>query len=182
MKSRIRHSEVSRLLIRPCRSDESSEILTIINDGASAYRGIIPSDCWHEPYMDAVHLKKELAVGVVFWGAEEDGRLLGVMGLQDMKDVTLIRHAYVRTSHRNRGVGGRLLARLRTLTDRPVLMGTWKAAVWAVRFYEKNGFTMVSEEEKDRLLRKYWDIPDRQVETSCVLADERWRIREGPRT
>jgi GNAT superfamily N-acetyltransferase len=112
--------------------------------------------------------------GVVFWGYEEDGGLLGVMGIQDVKDVTLIRHAYVRTSYRNHGIGGKLISYLKTLTTRPCLVGTWTAAVWAIRFYERHGFRLVTREEKDRLLGKYWSISERQTETSVVLADEKW--------
>jgi N-acetylglutamate synthase-like GNAT family acetyltransferase len=124
--------------------------------------------------MPREELAAEIAAGVRFFGYEEEGELVGVMGVQDVKDVTLIRHAYVRTRNRNAGIGGKLLAELRQLTDRPVLMGTWAAAVWAIRFYEKHGFQLVTPEEKDRLLQLYWSIPARQVETSVVLADERW--------
>jgi len=124
--------------------------------------------------MPREELAGEVAAGVVFWGYEDDGELLAVMGIQGVGDVTLIRHAYVRTRCRRRGIGGRLLAHLRTLTDKPVLMGTWLAATWAVSFYEKHGFRLVTEDEKNRLLRKYWSIPERQVETSVVLADGVW--------
>jgi N-acetylglutamate synthase-like GNAT family acetyltransferase len=154
-------------------------MLAIINDAAQAYRGIIPADRWHEPYMPEGELREQIAAGVVFWGAEEDGRLVGVMGLQDVRDVTLIRHAYVATAARNRGIGGRLLDHLAAQTDRPILVGTWAAATWAIRFYEKRGFALVSAAEKDRLLSRYWSIPDRQVATSVVLADARWHAREG---
>lgn len=139
-----------------------------------AYRRVIPDDRWKEPYMTMEELEHEIAEGVVFWGYEEDGRLAGVMGIQDVRDVTLIRHAYVRTDRRRDGIGGKLLSHLRTLTQRPVLIGTWRDAVWAVRFYEKNGFRLVSEVEKNRLLGTYWSIPERQVETSVVLADKRF--------
>ena len=161
-------------MIRACRDDERAEILTVVNDAAEAYRNVIPPDRWREPYMPKEELDAEISDGVVFWGYEEEGRLLGVMGIQDKGDVTLVRHAYVRTKHRNRGVGGLLLERLEVLTQKPVLMGTWKAAEWAVRFYEKHGYRLVTEEEKEVLLRRYWRIPERQVETSCVLADVRW--------
>lgn len=116
-------------------------------------------------------LLHEIEEGVEFWGYEEDGQLQGVMGLQLVDDVTLIRHAYVRTVKRNSGIGGKLLSHLKTLTNRPILIGTWAAADWAIRFYEKYGFKVVSSEEKNILLRKYWNIPDRQVETSVVLAE-----------
>ncbi len=149
----------------------------IINDAARAYSGVIPPDRWHEPYMSREYLRHELDAGVVFWGYEEQGRLIGVMGIQDVQDVTLIRHAYVRTAQRNKGVGGKLINHLKAMITRPTLVGTWAAATWAVRFYERYGFKLVTWEEKERLLRKYWSIPERQTETSVVLADERWRER-----
>ena len=161
-------------MIRLCRDDEFDTIWAIINDAASAYQGVIPADRWHDPYMSREELRRQMDEGVVFWGYEDDGELAGVMGIQPVQDVTLIRHAYVRTARRNGGIGGKLLAHLRTLTHRPVLIGTWAAATWAVAFYEKHGFRKVTPQEKDRLLRKYWRIPDRQVETSVVLADQEW--------
>jgi len=161
-------------MIRPCNDADFDAILAIINDAAQAYCGVIPADRWHEPYMSDDELRREIQSGVRFWGWEEGGRLVGVMGIQDVQDVTLIRHAYVRTSSRNGGIGGKLLAELRKLTTRPVLIGTWAAATWAVRFYEKHGFRLVTPEEKNRLLKKYWSIPARQVETSVVLAEEEW--------
>jgi GNAT superfamily N-acetyltransferase len=124
--------------------------------------------------MSKDELRHEINEGVVFWGYEENDELLGVIGIQDVQDVTLMRHAYVRTERRNQGIGGKLLSALRKHTTCPVLIGTWAAAVWAVRFYENHGFRMVTQEEKERLLRKYWSIPERQVETSVVLADRRW--------
>jgi N-acetylglutamate synthase-like GNAT family acetyltransferase len=147
----------------------------IINDGAQAYRGIIPEDRWTEPYMSREKLQDEIDDGVVFWGYEDTGNLLGVMGLQQVRDVTLIRHAYVRSSSQKQGIGTHLLSHLRLLTKRPVLIGTWADAVWAIRFYKRHGFQMVSNEEKDRLLKRYWNIPDRQIETSVVLADAKWQ-------
>ena len=147
---------------------------TIINDAAMAYKGVIPADRYHEPYMSREYLRHEMDAGVVFWGYEEDGELLGVMGIQDVLDVTLIRHAYVRTVNRYEGIGGKLIAHLKTLIARATLVGTWEAAGWAIRFYEKHGFRLVTWEEKERLLRKYWNIPERQTETSVVLGDERW--------
>ncbi|MEJ5311654.1 MAG: GNAT family N-acetyltransferase [Anaerolineae bacterium] len=144
----------------------------IINDAAQAYRGVIPADRWHEPYMSREELRHEIEAGVRFWGYEEDGVLVGVMGIQDVQDVTLIRHAYVYIARRGQGIGSKLLTHLRTLTERPILIGTWAAATWAIRFYEKHGFRQVSWEEKERLLRTYWYIPERQVETSVVLAQE----------
>ncbi len=161
-------------MIRLCVPDDFDAILDIINDASQAYRGVIPEDRFPDPYMPAHELKHEMECGVSFWGAEEGGRLVGVMGIQPVEDVTLIRHAYVRTQRRGQGIGTTLLAHLRQQTDTPVLMGTWVDAHWAIRFYQKHGFRLVTPQEKDRLLRKYWDIPERQVETSVVLADERW--------
>ena len=148
-------------------------MLEIINDGASAYKGAIPPDRWHEPYMSADELRNEIAAGVRFSGAETGGGLVGVMGSQPVQDVVLIRHAYVRTDRQRRGAGSELLRHLLATATRPVLIGTWAAARWAVRFYEKHGFTLIEGEEKDRLLRAYWNIPARQVETSVVMADRR---------
>ena len=161
--------------IRRCAAADSPAILAIVNDAAQAYRGHIPADRWHEPYMPADELERELAAGVEFWGYEEAGRLAGVMGLQDVRDVALVRHAYVATLVRGRGIGGRLLAHLVRRATRPLLVGTWAAATWAIRFYERHGFERVSRAEKERLLRAYWAIPERQIETSVVLVDARWR-------
>ncbi|HEX7812423.1 MAG TPA: GNAT family N-acetyltransferase [Burkholderiales bacterium] len=158
-------------MIRSCSDADFDAIHEIINDAAAAYRGVIPADRWHEPYMGREALAAEMAAGVRFWGWEEAGRLVGVMGIQDVRDVTLIRHAYVRTAQRGGGIGGKLLAHLRSLTERPLLIGTWAAARWAIGFYEKHGFRVVGEAEKTALLKKYWSIPDRQVETSVVLVE-----------
>ena len=162
-------------MIRRCDDRDFEVIWAIINDGAQKYKGIIPADRWTEPYMAREKLRHEMDDGVVFWGYEDGGALAGVMGLQQVQDVTLIRHAYVRGGSQKRGVGGHLLAHLRGMASRPVLIGTWADAVWAIRFYEKNGFQMVGTREKDRLLKKYWTIPERQIETSVVLADATWR-------
>ncbi len=162
-------------MIRRCDDRDFESVWVIINDGALAYRGTIPEDRWTEPYMSREKLQHEIDDGVVFWGYEDAGNLQGVMGLQQVRDVTLIRHAYVRTSSQKRGVGAQLLSHLRLLTERPVLIGTWADAVWAIRFYERHGFQMVSITEKDRLLKQYWSIPERQIETSVVLADATWR-------
>jgi GNAT superfamily N-acetyltransferase len=161
-------------MIRLCTTTEFETVYEIINDAAQAYQGVIPPDCWHDPYMSRAELQQELESGVVFWGFGVGGELIGVMGIQQVQDVTLIRHAYVRTINRNQGIGGQLLAHLRTLSDRPILIGTWAAAEWAICFYEKHGFRLVSPEEKDRLLKKYWTISDRQIETSVVLAEQNW--------
>jgi len=156
-------------MIRPCTDSDVENIFDIVNDAALAYRGVIPADRWHEPYMPLDELKEEMAQGVRFWGFEEGNQLAGVMGMQPVKDVTLIRHAYVRTKMRNRGIGGKLLAHLLRQSNGRILVGTWKAAGWAVRFYEQRGFQLVGEDEKNRLLKTYWNIPGRQIETSVVL-------------
>jgi len=160
------------------RVHEPAAICEVINEAAEAYRGVIPADCWHEPYMAEDALAREIGNGVRFWGWERDGVLAGIMGIQDVKDVTLIRHAYVRTVQRNHGIGGLLLGHLRTMTDRPLLIGTWAAADWAIRFYVKNGFRVVGDQEKEQLLKRYWSIPDRQVETSVVLKESTSRERQ----
>lgn len=160
--------------IRPCSTDDLPAIFAIINDAARAYRDVIPADRWHEPYMSDADLRAEIAGGVVFWGCESEGALVGVMGIQDRGEVTLVRHAYVRTANRRQGIGQKLLAHLEALTTKPVLIGTWTAATWAIRFYEKNGYRLLSRPEIERLLRKYWSIPERQIETSVVLANARW--------
>ncbi len=161
-------------MILQCIDSDFERIFEIINDAAQAYKGIIPADRWKDPYMSKEHLQQEIKAGVVFWGLQEDGELIGVMGIQEVKDVTLIRHAYVRTVRRNQGVGGKLISFLKTLTTRPILVGTWADASWAIRFYEGHGFKMVTQEEKNRLLKTYWSIPERQIETSVVLADRKW--------
>ena len=166
--------------IRRSRAPDFAAILAIINDGAEAYRGVIPADRWHEPYMPAEELTREIAAGIEFWVAEEDGALLGVMGIQDKGEVALIRHAYVPTKIQRKGVGSRLLKHLESLADKPFLIGTWAASSWAVAFYERNGFTVLPADEKDRLLRRFWSVPERQIETSVVLADARWRRRPRP--
>jgi GNAT superfamily N-acetyltransferase len=162
-------------MIRCCDNGDSERVWTIINDGAQAYKGMIPADQWAEPYMSLEEMQSEISDGVVFWGFEDGRELVGVMGIQKVQDVTLIRHAYVRSGWQKRGIGAQLLAHLRGLTHDPILIGTWADAVWAIRFYEKHGFRMVSFADKDRLLKKYWSIPERQRETSVVLADSKWR-------
>jgi GNAT superfamily N-acetyltransferase len=162
------------LLIRRCADADFEMIFEIINDAARAYKGIIPADRWHEPYMSRAGLAHEISAGVAFWGATLDGELAGVMGIQDKGDVCLIRHAYVRTARRQGGIGTALLRHLQALTTKPILIGTWADAAWAIRFYVKNGFRVLSKEETRRLLRTYWSIPERQVETSVVLADGSW--------
>jgi N-acetylglutamate synthase-like GNAT family acetyltransferase len=161
-------------MIRECTESDFNRIFEIINDAAQAYKGIIPKDRWHDPYMPFEELKKEIENGVVFWGLEQGGQLLGVMGIQDKGEVTLIRHAYVWTQAQKLGIGTKLLHYLESLTEKPILIGTWAAASWAISFYEKNGYALVSEEEKNCLLRKYWSIPERQAETSVVLVNQTW--------
>jgi len=158
-------------MIRPCNTSDFETMYSIINDAAEAYHGVIPEDCWHVPYMSKDELSHEIDQGVVFWGYEEEGQLIGIMGIQDVKDVTLIRHAYVRTAKRNQGIGGKLLSELCRKLTRPTLVGTWADAVWAIRFYEKHGFRLVTPQEKTELLKTYWSIPDRQIDTSVVLAE-----------
>ena len=157
--------------IRPCRDDELPTIVSIINAAAEAYRGVIPDDCFHEPYMPLCELRAEIAAGVRFWGGEENGVLVGVMGFQPVCDVDLIRHAYVLPTHQRRGIGGALLEHLQHLSTRRMLVGTWAAAVWAIDFYRRHGFAEVSSDQKNTLLKTYWTVPDRQIETSVVLTN-----------
>jgi len=161
-------------MIRRCNQHDFELIWAIINDGARAYRSVIPEDRWTDPYMSKEHLQHEIDDRVVFWGYERTGELTAVMGIQDVKDVTLIRHAYVRTSSQRCGIGEQLLSHLRRLAKSPLLIGTWADATWAIHFYEKHGFQMLNAAEKDRLLAKYWNIPERQAETSVVLASPEW--------
>lgn len=162
-------------MIRRCGPGDLDVIFTIINDAAQAYRGVIPDDCWQVPYMSRGELDAEIADGILFWGLARDGVLCGVMGIQDKGEVALIRHAYVRSSDRRKGLGSELLEYLERRTEKPILIGTWAAAIWAIRFYEKHGYRLVTPQEKDRLLAMYWRVPPRQVETSVVLASPRWR-------
>lgn len=161
-------------MIRCCDARDFEIIWSIINDGARAYKGIIPTDCLKDPYMAKRELEHEINDGVVFWGYEESGELIGVMGIQEVGEVTLIRHAYVRASAQGRGIGGKLLSHLRELANEPLLIGTWADAKWAIDFYEKHGFTLLSSQNKDHLIFKYWKISQRQAETSVVLASPEW--------
>jgi N-acetylglutamate synthase-like GNAT family acetyltransferase len=162
------------MVIRKSEEADFAAMLAIINDAAQAYRGVIPADRWQEPYMPRDHLAAEIAEGVVFWVAEQEGRLSAVMGIQDKGDVALVRHAYVVPTTQRTGVGSRLLRHVEGLVEKPILIGTWAAASWAIAFYRRNGFIVVPSGEKDRLLRTYWSIPARQIETSVVLANARW--------
>jgi len=164
-------------MISPATDDDLDTIYEIINDASIAYKGIIPEDRWHEPYMPKNELIGQIDDGVDFYCYHDEGIIVGVMGIQDRGDVKLIRHAYVRTIQRNNGVGGKLLEYLINKSDKPLLIGTWKDASWAVSFYVKHGFVAVSEEEKNRLLKKYWKIPERQIETSVVLADKNYKMQ-----
>jgi GNAT superfamily N-acetyltransferase len=162
------------MLIRKSVEADFAAILAIVNDAAQAYREVIPVDRWHDPYMSTDELAREISGGVLFWVAEEEGRLLGVMGIQDKGDVALVRHAYVAPTLQRKGVGTRLLRHVEGLVDKPILIGTWASASWAIEFYRRNRFSVVPSHDKDRLLRTYWSIPERQIETSVVLADARW--------
>lgn len=166
--------------IRKSEDADLDVILGIINQAAQAYRGVIPPDRWHEPYMPRDELRREIEQGVVFWVAEEDGRISGVMGMQDRGVVTLVRHAYVVPGTQRKGVGTALLRHVQDLARKPVLIGTWAAASWAIDLYRRNGFSLVPEREKEHLLRTYWSIPERQIESSVVLADRRWTEGRPP--
>lgn len=156
--------------IRPCDDDQRDAILEIVNAGAQAYRGVIPPDRWHDPYMTRAELDRDIERGVTFWGFERDGQLIGVMGVQEVGDVDLIRHAYVSPASQRRGIGSALLEHLVQPATRPILVGTWAAADWAIAFYERHGFALVPQKRTAALLKEYWDIPDRQIETSVVLS------------
>src|SRR5688500_3690328 len=162
------------MFIRQSDAADFPHILAMINEAAQVYRGVIPDDQWHEPYMPASVLSREIADGVVFWIAENPEEKLGVMGIQDRADVTLVRHAYVAPNQQRRGVGVALLRHIEALTTKPILIGTWADASWAISFYQRNGFILVPREETPRLLRSYWTISERQIETSVVLADSGW--------
>ena len=157
--------------IRLCREDEHRVISEIINAAAEAYRGVIPADRWHDPYMSLAELDSEISAGVAFWAYESEGEVAGVMGIQPVRDVDLIRHAYVRPGGQRRGIGAALIGHIRSLSSRQMLVGTWAAATWAIAFYERSGFALVTPEEKTALLKSYWTIPERQIETSVVLAN-----------
>ena len=157
-------------VIRPCAEDENAAILAVINDAAIAYKGVIPADRWHEPYMPMDDLKAEIAAGVRFTGYSLDGELVGVMGIQSVSNVRLIRHAYVLSTFQGRGIGSALIRHLLSSGTSPILIGTWAAASWAIGFYEGHGFTLVPQEAIAPLLKTYWDVPERQIATSVVLA------------
>ena len=159
------------MTIRLCRDDDREVIFTIINAAAEAYRGVIPEDCFHDPYMSAPELAVEIAAGVKFWGYEADNVLVAVMGIQAVLDVDLIRHAYVLPSEQRHGIGGALLKHLREMSTRRILIGTWADATWAIDFYRRHDFEQVAAGNKVGLLKTYWTVPDRQIETSVVLAN-----------
>ena len=162
------------MIVRRCSPAEIPVICEVVNDAAVAYRGVIAADRWKDPYMPRHELEREIAAGVAFWGVYQDDELVAVMGLQHVKDVSLIRHAYTRTDKQGKGAGKSLLRQVSTHTDRPLLIGTWAAATWAIGFYQSQGFRVVGD-EKDELLRRYWTIPERQIEESVVLVDARFR-------
>lgn len=162
-------------MIRECTEEDLPALFAIINDAAQAYKGVIPDDRWHEPYMPMEELKREYHDGILFWGFESDGELIGVMGIQHKGEVELIRHAYVKTRRRKQGAGTMLLRHLERMSRKPILIGTWSDASWAIRFYEKNGYRVLSRTDTERLLKKYWNVPERQVETSVVLANAAWK-------
>jgi len=166
-------------MIRKATAEDFEEIFNIINDAAIAYKDVIPSDQWHEPYMTREELQSQIEEGVRFSCYMENNEIVGVMGIQDKLDVALIRHAYVRTKQRKKGIGTLLLQELIKDAKKPILIGTWKAADWAIRFYEKHDFRLMEEEEKNSILKKYWTIPDRQVEASVVLVDRKYRKSPG---
>jgi len=159
--------------IRLCGEQDLATMLAIINDAAVAYRGVIPPDCWHEPYMPESELRAEIAAGVEFWGLDTDEGLIGLMGMQPVRDVDLIRHAYVRTDKQRHGVGAQLIEYLRRRSPRRMLVGTWAAATWAISFYQRHGFELVPRADTAALFRTYWTIPQRQIETSVVLSNPR---------
>lgn len=157
-------------MIRSCGESDIAQLLEVVNDAATKYRGVIAADRWKEPYMPEAELREEIAAGVKFWASVDAERVISVMGLQDRGDVVLIRHAYTRTAAQGSGAGSALMAHLKGMSRKPMLVGTWKAATWAIRFYEKRGFRLTGDEEKEKLLRRYWTIPERQIEESVVLS------------
>jgi N-acetylglutamate synthase-like GNAT family acetyltransferase len=159
------------MTIRQCSKSDFNAILTIINDAAEAYRGVIPADCFHDPYMSAHDLQNEIDAGVVFWGLDRAGQLAGIMGFQELEAVALIRHAYVRTALQGSGIGSVLLSHIQNLSKQSLLVGTWATADWAIGFYQRHGFEIVSEDNTPQLLKRYWTISERQIETSVVLAE-----------
>jgi GNAT superfamily N-acetyltransferase len=160
--------------VRRCRKDERSVISGIINAASEAYRGVIPPDRWHDPYMSLLELDSEISAGVAFWAYDSEGEVIGVMGIQPVRDVDLIRHAYVRPGNQRRGVGTALISHIRSMSPRQMLVGTWAAATWAIAFYQRHGFELVSAAQKTSLLETYWTISERQIETSVVLAHPAW--------
>jgi N-acetylglutamate synthase-like GNAT family acetyltransferase len=163
-------------LIRKCTASDNDVIFSIINDAAAAYKGVIPAGCWHEPYMSKEQLLAEIGAGVEFYAYEDNGNISGVMGIQYFPEVTLIRHAYVRTAMQGAGIGGKLLKFLREKTDKPILIGTWRDTAWSIYFYKKHGFRVLTKPETDTLLSSgYWKITDAHREASVVLADDKWK-------
>ena len=154
-------------MIRQCQTSDVKIMYHIINEAAKAYDGAIEADCYHQPYMPADELEREM-MRVIFYGWEVDGELVGVMGIEPIRDTTLIRHAYILPQWQHQGIASRLLEYMKGLTQTPqLLVGTWEDATWALDFYQRRGFRFLPD--KDRLLKAYWDIPPRQIETSVVL-------------
>jgi GNAT superfamily N-acetyltransferase len=168
-------------MIRKCKPEEADKILAIINDAAMAYKGVIPADCWHEPYMSAEDFKKEIFYGVQFYVYVDNNELIGVIGLQQFNYVALVRHAYVLTSHQGNGIGGQLLEFIKTVNDKALLVGTWRDTARSIKFYEKHGFKIVTDAEKKRLLARYWIISDSHRNNSVVLGDKKWFATEYPK-
>lgn len=156
--------------IRAASADDFATVLAIVNQAAEAYRGVIPTDCWQDPYMSDEALRGEIAAGVAFWGLEIDGALAGVMGAQRVRNVDLIRHAYVLPGFQGSGVGSALMAHVRAVSGPQMLVGAWAAASWAIGFYQRHGFALTTPVDTDALLRTYWSVSPRQIETSVVLA------------
>ena len=169
------------LAIRPARPDDEDVILEIVNAAAEKYRGVIPADRWHDPYMGRDELRGEIAKGVAFSVCELDGEVVGAMGIQPVRNVDLVRHAYVRPDRQGSGIGRALMEHLKRGASRQVLVGTWAAATWAIQFYERNGFGLVDDDAKTLLLKTYWTIPERQIETSVVLAAPTLTLDEARR-
>ena len=171
------------MTIRVCTAAEFDDVFSVCNDGASAYQGVIAADQWKTPYMSAAELQSEMLAGVDFYGAfDSDQALVGVMGLQQVQDVALIRHAYTRTNRQRAGIGSALLAHLQSLTGGPILIGTWTVATWAIRFYQRHSFRLVGDLQREALLRRYWTISERQIEESVVLGNERWFAQQAVRS
>ena len=157
-------------MISEYKKTDTSKILHIINDASLKYKGVIPDDCWSEPYMSEQELISEFNDGVRIYGYHHNNILIGVIGIQEVKDVILIRHAYTLSLYQGKGIGGALLEYLlKKNRSARLLVGTWKNASWAIKFYKKFDFILHTKEETTLLLKKYWNIPTKQIENSVVL-------------